>query len=56
MYTSPDIIRKNKSRAVRWPGHVARIEQMRNAYRDLVDKTERRGNLQDLGVDGRNIL
>jgi hypothetical protein len=42
LFTSP---RKNKSRTVRWPGHVACIEETRNAHRDLVDKTERNRKL-----------
>ena len=39
MYSSPNIIRKFKSR-LRWAGLVARMEQSRNAYRDLVGKPE----------------
>ena len=37
-YSSPDIIRNLKSRRLRWAGHVARMEQSRNAYRVLVGK------------------
>ena len=40
MYSSPDIIRNLKSRRLRWAGHVARMEQFRNAYRVLVGKPE----------------
>jgi hypothetical protein len=29
-----------KSRRMRWSGHVARISEMRNAYRLLVEKLE----------------
>jgi hypothetical protein len=36
LYSSPNIIRVSKSRRVRWPGHVARIGDMRGAYRVLV--------------------
>ena len=39
MYTSPNIIR-NQSRRLRWAGHVARMEQSRNAYRVFVGKLE----------------
>ena len=40
MYSSPIIIRNLKSRRLRWAGHVARMEQFRNAYRVLVGKPE----------------
>ena len=40
MYSSPNIIRNLKSRRLRWAGHVARMEQFRNAYRVLVRKPE----------------
>ena len=40
MYSSPNIIRDLKSRRLRWAGHVARVEQSRNAYRVLVGKPE----------------
>ena len=40
LYSSPNIIRNLKSRRLRWAGHVARIEQFRNAYRVLVGKPE----------------
>ena len=33
---------KMKSRRLRWAGHVARMEQSRNAYRVLVGKPERK--------------
>ncbi|KAJ4445090.1 hypothetical protein ANN_06889 [Periplaneta americana] len=32
LYSSPDIIRNIKSRRLRWPGHVARMGESRNAY------------------------
>jgi hypothetical protein len=47
LYSSPSIIRIIKSRKVRWAGHVARMEEMRNAYRLLVGKPE--GKDQDIG-------
>ena len=40
LYSSPNIIRSLKSRRLRWSGHVARMEQSRNAYRVLVGKPE----------------
>ena len=39
-YYLPNIIRSLKSRRLRWTGHVARLEQSRNAYRVLVGKPE----------------
>jgi hypothetical protein len=36
--SSPIIIRKMKSRRMRWAGHAARVEEKRNAYRILVAK------------------
>ena len=38
LYSSPYIIRNIKSRRLRWAGHIARVEQFRNAYRALVGK------------------
>ena len=40
LYSSPNIIRSLKSRRLRWAGHVARMEESRNAYRVLVGKPE----------------
>ena len=40
LYSSPNIIRNIKSRRRRWAGHIARMEQSRNAYRVLVGKPE----------------
>ena len=40
MNSSSNIIRSLKSRRLRWAGHVARMEQSRNAYRVLVGKLE----------------
>ena len=37
---SPNIIKNLKSRRLRWAGHVARMEQSRNAYSILVGKPE----------------
>ena len=38
LYSSPNIIRNLKSRRLRWAGHVARMDESRNAYRVLVGK------------------
>ena len=40
MYSSPNTISSLKSRRLRWAGHVARMEQSRNAYRVSVGKPE----------------
>ena len=40
MYSSFNKIRSLKSRRLRWAGHVARMEQSKNAYRVLVGKPE----------------
>ncbi|KAJ4450726.1 hypothetical protein ANN_02156 [Periplaneta americana] len=40
LYSSPDIIRKIKSRRLRWAGHVACMGESRNAYRVLVGRPE----------------
>jgi hypothetical protein len=40
MYSWPNTIRMIKSRRMRWAGHIARTEEMRNAYRILVRKSE----------------
>ena len=46
LYSSPNIIRNFKSRRSRWAGHVAHMEQSRNAYGNLVGKTEGRRTLR----------
>ncbi|KAJ4448760.1 hypothetical protein ANN_00151 [Periplaneta americana] len=38
LYSSPDIIRDIKSRRLRWAGHVARMDESRDAYRVLVGR------------------
>ena len=40
LYSSPNIIGNLKSRRLGWAGHVARMEQFRNAYRVFVGKPE----------------
>jgi hypothetical protein len=53
LYSSPDIIRKVKSRVMRWAGHVARMGEERKVYKVLVGKPEGRNHLEDQGVDGK---
>jgi hypothetical protein len=45
LYSSPNIIRMIKSRRMRLAGHVARMEEKRNAYRILVGKLEGKRSL-----------
>ena len=45
LYSSPNIIRNLQSRRLRWAGHVACMEQSRNAYRVLVGKPEGKRSL-----------
>jgi hypothetical protein len=40
LYSSPNIIRKIKSRRMRWAGHVARMGEERKVYRVLMGKPE----------------
>jgi hypothetical protein len=40
MYFSPSIITMNKSRRMRWAGHVGRMVEKRNSYRILVGNPE----------------
>jgi hypothetical protein len=40
LYSSPDIVRKVKSRRMRWAGHVARMGEELTAYKVLVGKHE----------------
>ena len=71
LHSSPNIISNLKSRRLGWSGHVARMEQSRNAYRVLVGKPEgkrplwrpRRGwednnkmNLREVGCDPGNSI
>jgi hypothetical protein len=40
LYSSPDIIRKVKSRRMKWAGYVARMGEERKGYKVLVGKPE----------------
>jgi hypothetical protein len=46
LYSSPDIIKQIKSRRMRWAGHVARMGEGRNVYRDLMGKPKGKGPLE----------
>ena len=71
LHSSPDIIRNLKSRRLSWAGHVARMEQFRNAYRVFVGKPESKRplgrprrrwegnikiNLREVGFDPRDCI
>jgi hypothetical protein len=71
LYSSPNIVRVIKSRRMRWEGHVARMEEGRGVYRNLVGRSEgerplgrprRRWednikmDLREIGIDGANWI
>jgi hypothetical protein len=56
LYASLNIIRVTKSSRMRWTGHVAHMEGMRNAYKFWSESLNGRDNLEGLDVDGRTIL
>jgi hypothetical protein len=56
LYASPNIVRVNIEKRMRWAGHIARMGAMRNAYRILVGKHKGKSHSEDLRVDGRIIL
>jgi hypothetical protein len=43
LYSLPSLIRINKSRRMRWVGHVAQMGDKRNMYRLLIGKPEGKG-------------
>ena len=45
LYSSPNIVRVNNSRRMRWTGHVARMGERRGLYRVLVGKPEGKRSL-----------
>ena len=53
LYCSPNVIAVNKSRRMRWAGHVACMWERRDVYRVLVGKHE--GKRPVLGIDGMII-
>jgi len=55
LYVSESIIRLIKSRRMRWEGHVAHMEEMRNTYNTLIGRPKGRDQSEDLGIEGRII-
>jgi hypothetical protein len=49
LYCSPDIIRMVRSRSIRWVRHVARMVELRNAYKNVIGRRKRRAHSEDLG-------
>jgi hypothetical protein len=47
LYASPSIIRVIERRRMRWAGHVAHMEERRNAYRNLFGTPEGKRPLGD---------
>ena len=68
LYRSPNIIRVIRSRRLRWAGHVSRMEEGRNAFKILTDKStgmiplgrprrrweDNRMFLKEIGINTRN--
>jgi hypothetical protein len=53
---SPNVIEVNKSRRLRWAGHVARMEEGRSAFKILTGNLQERNLEGGVVVDGRKIL
>jgi len=51
LYISPDIVTVIKSRRLKRAGHVARMDDLGNAYKTSVGKPEEKDHWEDLGVD-----
>jgi hypothetical protein len=56
LYSLPDIIRRIKSRRMRWAGHVARRGEGRNVYRVLVGKPEGKRPLERSRRRWENVI
>jgi hypothetical protein len=71
LYSSPNIVRVNKPRRMRWAGHVARMGEGRGVYRVLVGRPEGKRplgrprrrwednikmDLREIGIDGANWI
>ena len=56
LYSSQNIIRVIKSRKMKWAGHVARVVEMRGAYRVLVGDLREREHMENLCLNGKVLL
>jgi hypothetical protein len=56
LYTSPIIVGVIKSRRLRWTGHIARMGEIRNAYKILVGKPEGKTPLRRPRHQGEDII
>jgi hypothetical protein len=56
LYASPNIIRVIRSRIMRWAGHVALMEEIRNEHKISVGKLSGKDNSEVRGVDGSDSI
>jgi hypothetical protein len=56
LYALSNIVRVIKSRKMRWGPHVPQIEEMRNTYKIMVTKLERKRPLEDPCIDRKIML
>jgi hypothetical protein len=56
LYSSPNKIRRMKSRKMSWAGNITRKGKKRNADKIMVRKPEERDHYEDLDVDERITL
>jgi hypothetical protein len=56
MYSSPKIIRMNKSRKMRWAEYALRMGEKKKACRNLVGKSEGKHHYEGLDIGRRKIL
>jgi hypothetical protein len=71
LYSSPNIVGVITSRRMKWAGHVARMGERRDVYRDLVGRPEVKSplgrprrrwednikmDLREIGIDGANWI
>jgi len=56
LYSLPNIVRVNKSRRMRWAGHVALMGEERGCIGSWWGNWRERDHWRDLGIDGWIIL